>query len=448
MAHPYWPQITAALDLPATAFVEQGGGNLPSIYAVSDFATATIGAAGTALAALTGGRAEKVVVDRRRAALWFGMTLRPIGWEMPSIWDPIAGVYAAQDGFIRLHTNAPHHRAAALDVLGCATDRDAVAEAVRGWSAEALESAIVDARGCAAALRSAEDWQNHPQGRAVAAEPLVRWHDAQACAPAEVLGPSHRPLTGLRVLDLTRVLAGPVASRFLAGFGSDVLRIDPPHWNEPAAEAEVNLGKHCAGLDLHDAQDRATFENLLKSADVFLHGYRPGALEGLGYGVETRQALNSGLIDVSLSAYGRSGPWGGRRGFDSLVQMSCGIAAEGARIADRDRPFPLPVQALDHGTGYLLAAAVLRGLARRAQGRTTRADLSLARTAVCLMSAPGTLNPERPVTAQDADFAPEVEATGWGPAHRVAPPLTIAGHAPSWARPSGPVRRHPARWQG
>lgn len=448
MTHPYWPQITAALDLPETPFVEQGSGDLASVYAVSDFATATIAAAGTALAALTGGGAEDVVIDRRRAALWFDMTLRPIGWEMPSIWDPIAGNYAAEDGFIRLHTNAPHHRAAALEVLACAENRDAVAEAVRGWSADALETAIVAANGCAAALRSAEDWQAHPQGRAVAAEPLVRWHDAIDCAPVRVPGPAARPLAGLRVLDLTRVLAGPVASRFLAGFGADVLRIDPPHWNEPAAEAEVNLGKHCAGLDLRDRQDRATFENLLQSADVVLHGYRPGALEGLGYGAETRRKLNPGLIDASLSAYGRSGPWGGRRGFDSLVQMSCGIAAEGARIAGRDTPLPLPVQALDHGTGYLLAATVLRGLARRAEGQTTRAELSLARTAVCLMSAPGTLTPEVPVTAEDADFAPEVEVTGWGPAHRIAAPLQVAGYVPSWPLPSGPVRRHPARWQG
>ncbi|TNF22776.1 MAG: acyl-CoA transferase [Rhodobacteraceae bacterium] len=447
MAQPLWPQITAALALPQTPFAEAGEGDLPSVFAVGDFACATIGAAGAALAALTGRDAGAVAVDRRRAALWFDMTLRPLGWELPSIWDPIAGVYATRDGFIRLHTNAPHHRAAALAVLGCAGDRDAVAEAVRGWSAEALETAIVAARGCAAALRSAEDWQAHPQGRAVAAEPLVRWHEAPDCAPAPPPGPPERVLTGLRVLDLTRVLAGPVASRFLAGYGADVLRIDPPHWTEPAAEAEVNLGKHCAGLDLRDAQDRARFEHLLDSADVLLHGYRPGALEGLGYGAGARRTRNPGLIDVSLSAYGRSGPWATRRGFDSLVQMSCGIAAEGARIAGQDSPLPLPVQALDHGTGYLLAATVLRGLARRAQGRTTSAELSLARSARCLMSAPGTLTPEVPVTARDTDLAPGIEATGWGPARRILPPLSVAGRAPSWTIASGPVRRHPARWQ-
>lgn len=446
MTHPFWTEITTALALDETPFAEEGHGDLPSVYAVSDFASATVAAAGTALARLSGAGAERVVVDRRRASLWFEWSLKPQGWKMPSVWDPIAGNYAARDGFIRLHTNAPHHRAAALSVLRCDATRDAVSDAVQDWTAEALEDAVVTTGGCAAALRSAADWRAHPQGQAIAKEPLVRWHDEDACRPMPVSWADDRPLAGLKVLDLTRVLAGPVASRFLAGFGADVLRIDPPHWSEPAAEAEVNLGKHCAGLDLRDAQDRATFEDLLKTADVVLHGYRPGALEGLGYGPEVRRKMNPGVVDVSLSAYGRNGPWGGRRGFDSLVQMSCGIAAEGARIAGRDTPLPLPVQALDHGTGYLLAATVLRGLDRRANGQTTQAELSLARTAHCLMRAPGTLTPEAPITQDDRDFAPETEQTGWGPARRMKPPLAVAGCAPNWAIPSNPVRSHAPRW--
>ncbi|MGY3438110.1 MULTISPECIES: CoA transferase [unclassified Marinovum] len=437
----YWPEICAALNIAATPFVETGTGNLPSVYAVSDFASATIAAAGAAFAELSGHSAADVTVDRRRASLWFDMTLRPDGWDLPSIWDPIAGNYATRDGFIRLHTNAPHHRTAALSVLTCPPNREAVSEAVATWQAEPLEAAIVAANGCAAALRSADDWRQHPQGRAVSAEPLVRWHPATDTAPRTITS-----LHGLRVLDLTRVLAGPVASRLLAGYGAQVLRIDPPHWNEPAAEAEVNPGKHCAGLDLHTATDRATFTALLGSADVLLHGYRPGALEGLGFGPEARRALNPGLIDVSLSAYGRTGPWHNRRGFDSLVQMSCGIAAEGARISGQTAPFPLPVQALDHGTGYLLAATILRALAHRAEGRTTRAELSLARTAECLKSTAGSLTPDSVITAQPDDYAPTPEHTGWGPARRMHPPLTVNGTAPQWRIPSGPVRRHPASW--
>lgn len=446
MANPYWTEITGALDLSPEPVTETGPGDLPSVFGVSDFACATLGAAGAALAALQGHGAQSVHVNRRLASLWFDMTLVPEGWEMPSIWDPIAGVYATRDGFIRLHTNAAHHRAAALSVLDCAATREAVAAQVAEWEGETLESAIVAAKGCAAAMHSRADWLDHPQGRALRGEPLIRWHPPRDGAAVALPG-GDRPLAGLRVLDLTRVLAGPVASRFLAGFGADVLRIDPPHWTEPAAEAEVNLGKACAGLDLRKSTDREVFETLLKQADLLLHGYRPGALEGLGYDAGTRHKLNPGLVDVSLSAYGRSGPWGGRRGFDSLVQMSCGIASEGQNRSGADAPLPLPVQALDHGTGYLIAAAALRALARRAQGEVLRAELSLARTAETLMTVEGSLTPDILITRRDADLSHDIEHTGWGPARRVAPPLTVCGITPLWPIPSGPVRRHAAGWR-
>lgn len=446
MSNPYWTEITQALDLPATPFAETGRGALPSVFAVSDFASATVGAAGAALAALSGGDASDVVVDRRRASLWFDMTVAPLDWELPSIWDPIAGVYQTRDGFVRLHTNAPHHRDAALSVLGCENDRQAVTTAVKDWTSEALESAVVEAKGCAAAARSRDAWQAHPQGLAVRAAPLITWHEDATVAAAHLPTRPSRPLAGVRVLDLTRVLAGPVASRFLAGYGAEVLRIDPPHWNEPAAELEVTLGKRCAGLNLHDGADRTTFESLLRRADIFLHGYRPGALENLGYGPEARRALNPTVVDVSLSAYGRTGPWSHRRGFDSLVQMSCGIADEGGRASGRDAPLPLPVQALDHGTGYLMAAAVLRALDDRQRGQIRRAELSLARTAETLVSAPGSLSPEIGIERRSDDLADHVEQTSWGPAHRVRPPLSVQGQEPVWALPAGKVRRHSARW--
>lgn len=446
MQNPYWPALRDALHLDVTDVVERGKGDLPSAFAVSDFASASIGGAGAALAALQDTPQQTVEVDRRRASLWFDMTLRPVGWELPSVWDPIAGVYKSADGWVRLHTNAPHHRDVALRVLKCANERSAVADAVAVWESSALETAMVAAGGCAAALRSPAEWQAHPQGIAVRAEPLVHWHTVGSCRPQKLVGSPQQPLAGLRVLDLTRVLAGPVATRFLAGYGADVLRIDPHHWNEPAAEAEVTLGKRCAGLDLQDREDRKIFEDLLASSDVFVHGYRPGALEGLGYGASARRLFNPTLIDVSLSAYGRAGPWAGRRGFDSLVQMSCGIAAEGQRLAGQDGPLPLPVQALDHGTGYLMAAAVLRGLAQRAEGHVLRAELSLARTADLLMTHRGSLSPDVPIIAEPDDFSETTEATSWGNAHRVKPPLTVLGEAPTWSLPAGHLRRHPATW--
>src|SRR5579883_1836821 len=208
-----------------------GEGDLPSVFAVSDLAAASIGAAGLALAAFAGlsrPRPPAVIVDRRLAAHWFARSLKPEGWSMPPIWDSIADDYAAADGWIRLHTNVPLHRAAALAVLGVPADRDAVRAAVRRWRADDLEAAIHARGGCAAAMRSQAAWAAHPQGKAVAAEPLV-WDMAATMADRrERLCNPARPLAGVRVLDLTRIIAGPVATRFLAGFGAEVLRIDPP----------------------------------------------------------------------------------------------------------------------------------------------------------------------------------------------------------------------------
>ena len=354
-----------------------GRGAFPAAFAVSDFATAAVAAAGLALSELIWARfgtAPEVTVDRRLASLWFGMSVNPQGWSLPPPWDPIAGDYAARDGWIKLHTNAPRHRAAALDVLGVAADKEAVSAAVRGWSTDALEEAVVGRGGCAAAMRDLAAWGHHPQGREVAAEPVAATVSGAAAPTTDWPALQDRPLAGLRVLDCTRVLAGPVATRFLAGFGAEVLRIDPPDWDEPALAPEVTLGKRCARIDLKTDRGRERFAALLAEADVLIHGFRPGALAGLGFDGPARRAIRAGLIDVSLDAYGWAGPWASRRGFDSLVQMSAGIAAEGMRRFGADRPEPLPVQALDHAAGYVMAAAALVGLTQRlASGRAFEA---------------------------------------------------------------------------
>ena len=452
-SHHLLTAIWSALELPAPAsgaVTFTGDGNLPSYYAVTDLAAASVGAAALAvreLAALKGGQQAPVRVDRRLASLWFGWSLAPVGWERPALWDAVAGDYACQDGWIRLHTNAPHHRQAALDVLGCGPDRQAVEQAVARWQGAALEAAVVANGGCAAQMRSADDWRVHPQGQAVAAEPLIAF-DSQPCnAQAGLTGTAARPLAGLKVLDLTRVLAGPIATRFLAGYGADVLRIDAPDWNEPGVIPEVTPGKRCARLNLHHAPDRAVFEQLLAEADVLVHGYRPEALARLGYDEAYRRQVNPGLVDVSLDAYGWSGPWAGRRGFDSLVQMSCGIADHGMQASGAGKPVPLPVQALDHATGYLMAAAVVRGLIVKAtQQRATRARLSLARTAALLMAAPGDIGAQQLAPIAADDYAPELEHTDWGPARRLRAPAVIDGMALAWPRGASDLGSAPARW--
>ena len=449
-----WQALGGAADLPARVAIA-GAGDLPSLFAVSDLAGATVGAAALAVAefiAARHGSLPAVAVDRRLASFWFGTSIRPLGWAMPPTWDAVAGDYETSDGWIRLHTNAPHHRDAALAVLEAAPERDAVAAAVQRWTGDALEAAIVAQGGCAAAMRSLSEWAAHPQGLAVTAEPLMDRAPAAPAPPAASAPlpawtvPPDRPLHGIRVLDLTRVLAGPVATRFLAGFGAEVLRIDPPGWDEPAVVPDVVLGKRCARLDLRQPADRATWERLLASADVLVHGYRADALARLGLGAAHRRALCPGLVDVSLDAYGWSGPWQNRRGFDSLVQMSSGIAEAGMRRQGRDRPTPLPVQALDHATGYLLAAAVLRGLTERLRGATgSTARTSLARMA-CLLTAMPVPEPAPLAPETEDDRAAFVEATAWGPARRVAAPCAVAGAAMRWDVPAGRLGSAAATW--
>ena len=411
-------------------------GNLPSAFAVTEMAGVSIAAAGLAVAALIeqqAGECHRVQVDRRLAALWFASSLRPQGWEPPPLWDAIAGDYQTRDGWIRLHTNAPHHRLIAEAVLGPATDREAMARQVIAWSAGELEQAIVESGGCAAQMRSWQQWADHPQGRAVNAEPLIRRQPFDADGSRNWSGTPERPLAGVRVLDLTRILAGPIATRLLAGFGADVLRIDPPDWDEPGVVAEVTLGKRCARLDLREFDDRKIFERLLAQADILVHGYRADALERLGYGDAQRRVLNPALVDISLNAYGWSGPWQVRRGFDSLVQMSTGIAHAGMRWQQASRPVPLPVQALDHATGYLMAAAAIRGLAERlATGQGGMARLSLARTAKWLEEQ-GTMPDDLPLAAETAaDLGLRREQTPWGPALRLKAPLQVVGAALHW----------------
>ena len=338
------------------------------MFAVSDLAAAAVAAAGAAVAQLVAARfgaLPRVTMSRRLSSLWFGRSIRPDGWKLPRPWDRIAGDYPTADGWIRLHTNAPHHRDAALSVLGVSADKSEVARAVVNWSADALETAVIQNNGCAAAMRSMAAWATHAQGESVSREPLVATQATGDCWDSTLSSTQERPLRGIRVLDLTRVLAGPVATRFLGGFGADVLRIDPPVWDDPAVVPDVTLGKRCARLDLRSASERSVFLDLLRRADVLVHGYRSDALDNLGLDALTLRAIRPGLVDVSLNAYGWSGPWRNRRGFDSLVQMSSGIADAGMRILGQDRPTPLPVQALDHTTGYLMAAAVVRGLSQR-----------------------------------------------------------------------------------
>jgi crotonobetainyl-CoA:carnitine CoA-transferase CaiB-like acyl-CoA transferase len=430
---------------------------LPSVFDVTALAAASVAVATLATAELAAARrtagAEPgslppVRIDRAHAAIAFRRETyaSPIGWSLPPIWDPIAGDYRTADGWIRLHTNYAHHRDAALSVLGVAAEREAVAAAVARRRADDLESAVVAAGGCAAAMRTTRDWAKHEQGRAVAHEPVFAI--ARRDAPPAALPRAERPLAGVRVLDLTRVIAGPVCTAHLAAYGADVLRIDPPGFAEVGALLpETTAGKRRAALDLKTRDGLARFEALARDAHVLVSGYRSDALPSCGLAESRLREINPRLAIASLDAYGWSGPWAGRRGFDSLVQMSSGIAARGGEIARVAKPVPLPAQALDHATGYLLAAAVCRALVEARAGTAWTVRCSLARTAALLLSLGESGDPSLAPPSPE-DVAPWLESadSAWGPIRRVRPAGSIEGTPARLALAAGPLGADAARW--
>lgn len=424
---------------------------LPAHFDVTGLAVGAVSCATLAAARFLAerqgtGTAPDVRIDSREASVAFASEGRfiPVGWERPPLWDPIAGNYRTADGWIRLHTNYPYHRAA-VETLLDAADRDTVQERVASLSAVELEQAVVDAGGAAAAMRSRDQWLMTEAGAATIDAPVATttWRDATG--DARWADGVERPFQGLRVLDLTRVIAGPVCTKYLAGHGADVLRIDPPGFEEVAsALPETTAGKRTAMLDLSTADGRTRFDALVADADVLVCGLRADALDRLGYDDERLRSRNPGLVIARLNAYGWSGPWRDRRGFDSLIQMSSGIAAAGAD--EGSAPVPLPVQALDHATGWLLGAAIARSLTRRlTENRTATIHASLIGTANLLFSLP---QPEDSPHPESLEEVPLVErSTEWGRLRAVGPAGHIRGVSQAWDHDAGPLGRHEARWQ-
>ncbi|MEU6415915.1 CoA transferase [Streptomyces spiralis] len=443
------------------------GARLP----VRELARACVGACALAAAELAARRAglaevPAVRVDDGAVATAFTSERHLlVDGRPPLTFAPLSRFWRTADGWVRTHANYPHHRQRLLLALGLPQDAEpaAVEAALAERSALDVEEAVYAAGGLAVALRTPEEWGAHEQATAVAARPLVqseRPDEARARVLPALEGSPALPAAGLRVLDLTRVIAGPVATRTLALLGADVLRLDAPQLPELADQhADTGFGKRSALLDL--AAGRTAFEELLAEADVVVTGYRPGGLDRFGLSPEALAERRPGLVVAQLSAWGGYGPWGGRRGFDSLVQVATGIAAvEGSAR----RPGALPAQALDHGTGYLLAGAVLRALTEQsAEGGSRVVRLSLARTAAWLTqgSGPGASEPGGapgsagtgavPSSVPGAPYdGPEPwlgeTDSGIGRLRYALPPVAFAGGPALWARPPGHWGADVARW--
>ena len=428
---------------------------LPSSFAVGTAARASITASALAAAELwrlRGGRHQVVSVDMRHAAIEFRSEryFRVDGMAPEEFRDKIAGTYRCGDGrWVRLHTNFRHHRDGVLGLLASDYDKASVQQALLKWRAEEFEEAAARAGLVVAAQRSFEQWDHHPQGSAVAALPVFAIERIGE-APPQPLPAAARPLGGVRVLDLTRIIAGPVCGRTLAAHGADVLLVTAPHL--PAIEPlviDTGRGKLSCQIDLRDAAGRATLHALARDTDVFVQGYRPGALQSLGFGPEQMAQIRPGIVCVSLSAYSHVGPWADRRGFDSLVQTATGFNVAEAQAAETDRPMPLPAQALDHAAGYLMAFGAITALARRgAEGGSWHVRVSLAQVGNWLRHL-GRI--ERGLARDDPGFDEvqdllEEQESGFGRLTAIRHAAQLSETPARWARPSVPLGTHRAEW--
>ncbi|MDB5583640.1 MAG: CoA-transferase family [Bradyrhizobium sp.] len=452
-----------------------GEGTLRSPFAVTDLAAASFGSAALAISELlgaSGGDQPAVAVDRVMSSGWFD--LDPIGPSRPlagtvqrhvSTW--MAEFETADQRWVRLQASFPTLRARIARTLGTREDLQEFASEIRKHRADDIESLLVEAGAAVAASRSAADWLAHPQGKAVSAEPIAAIEPGGVTDDAWKPTPG-RPLAGIRVLDLTRVVSGPMATRFLAACGAEVLRLDAPGSDESSGAIgggnDLGLGKRWALLNLKTAAGQGQFLKLLSRTDILVHGYRPGAIDGLGITDAMRRSARPGLVEIVLNAYGWTGPWSGRRGFDTLVQFSTGLANETTawaladpdrrvpinalgKIVDASRPRHLPVEALDLGTGYMLAAAAIRGLTRRlTQGIGSTTRMSLARTAHLLLDAGHVAQESEIRLPLQGPLGDRIYSSAKGPVRHLKFPVTIEGNPLFWERPAEAAGASVPRW--
>jgi hypothetical protein len=406
---------------------------LPARLPVDGFAWAAVQAASLSLAAIVG--AEPVPLDGARiAAAYRSDRHLRIDGEVPAVWSPLSGFWRTEDGWVRTHGNYPAHADALLRALGL-TAPSAVATRLSTMSTDAAVAAITAQGGLCVPVRL----ERPAVDAALRLDPVVRVVRSGRGHPLPLPAPTAAaPLAGVRVLDLTRVIAGPVCTRTLALAGADVLRIDPPALPEFAWQhLDTGHGKRSALLDA--ARDRDRLEALLADADVVVLGYRPGGLARLGLSPAALLAAHPELVVAQLSAWGTPD----QRGFDSLVQAASGIAW--IESADGSTPGALPAQALDHTAGYLLAAGIASALRRRSvEGGGWIVETSLRRVAAELLALPRSAEPCGDAPPEDPET--QVFDVGGTAVRTVVPAVAWAG-GPALFAPPRPWGGDQAVWR-
>lgn len=367
------------------------GLGFPSSFRIADIAQASIGLSALTAALIYSVRNDcdipKVTVPRRHACAEYKCEVLYFieGEEKEHLWGPLGGLHKTSDGHVRIHDGFPHHRDGALKLLGLevSATRDAVTRATLIWKALELERAAIDRGLVIVSLRTYDEWDALPQAKAVPDFPVFiskLGRGGTVGLPWHMRTGSRKALDGLRVLELSRVIAAPVAGKTLAQHGADVLWVTSPNLpDQPVLDREFSRGKRNVRLDLDDPDDAARLRELVRDADVFIQGYRPGSLAARGFSPNELAKINPNLIYASLCAYGNVGPWSGARGFDSLVQTCSGMnASEAEHYGDGSPARPMPCQALDHTAGFMLATGVMAALYQQAmESGSCTVDVSL-----------------------------------------------------------------------
>jgi crotonobetainyl-CoA:carnitine CoA-transferase CaiB-like acyl-CoA transferase len=450
-----WTQAGGDPSAPDAVTLSGAEPQLPSSFRVAAAAQASIAATGLAAAQIwksRSGQSQDVAVDMRHAVVECRSEryLRVDGKPPPPAWDAIAGIYKTRDQrFVRLHTNFRHHRDAVCKVLNCEPERDQVQAALMQWDGEAFETAAYAAGGVVAMMRSHQEWSASPHAGALAELPLVGIEKIGEAAP-KPWPRGDRPLAGVRVLDQSRVIAGPVAGRTLAVHGADVLLISGP--DLPAISwltIDTGRGKLTSFLELKSEQGREMFRSLLAEADIVSQGYRPTSIAALGFSPQDAAKINPGIVYVSLSAYGHAGPWAERRGFDSLVQTSTGFNHAEGQAAGIDGPKELPAQMLDHATGYLMAFGAMMAKARQSrEGGSWHVRVSLAQTGRWLWNLGRVADGFKTEDMKGETVKSFIEEipSGFGPLRSVTHAAILSKTPAFWARPAMPLGSHKPQW--
>ena len=443
----------------------------PTVFRIGDTAAAVIASIGVAVNDLwesKAGRRQKIAVDTRHAAATmrtadFTYFKNADGRYEPAALDPQmqrmrqrTQPWPTKDGrWFLPHLNLPELSARVLGVLKCENTVEGVRDAVAQWNADDLEEAIAKARACGGKVRSNAEWMAHPQGQYLAKRPLIEIEKIGETAPMPLPASSptcERPLTGIRVLDLTRILAGPVAARTLAEHGAEVLMVTAPHLPQtPEHVRDTSQGKRSCYLDLAQPEQSAKLKELVRGADVFSQGYRPGVLAARGFGPEELAKVRPGIVVLTISCYGSGGPFAERAGWEQVAQTVTGICHDNcdADSSGARRPTLIHAAACDWITGYLGAYGVLLALTRRArEGGSYHVRVSLCQSGMFIQrQGKGVLDTAlKGLSRVEAEKLQIAADSPYGPMRFLQPVVQMSETPAHWARSTPKLGGDEPKW--